>query len=139
MLNTSCCKLIELGKTAETSGITASGGEKITKAYMDTAFDKAMEMIDAFERAFHMFYVRTEDVYNLALDEQFGKLRQMAINENNSSIPTLKKENIPWRLGFEPEAKKELKRVDELWKDVRKRLIENGSYCILRDFQLTDN
>ena len=80
-----------------------------------------------------MFFAKTEDVYTLALDGRFDELCQMVLNESNEELPQLKKENIPWRLGCEPEAQEELKRVKNLWNKVRKRLAENGSYCGLRE------
>ncbi|MDD3416268.1 MAG: hypothetical protein PHY47_20090 [Lachnospiraceae bacterium] len=58
----------------------------------------------------------------------------MVLNENVEILPELSKENIPWRLGFEPDAQRELQRVNDLWEDVRKRLIENGTYCRLRPY-----
>lgn len=59
----------------------------------------------------------------------------MAIKECDDKIPEITKEKIPWRLGLEPEAQAELKRVHNLWEDVREHLAANGTYCRLRKFE----
>ena len=133
MLCVSCTRMTKLGEWSERDQIVTLDNKMITVDFMESAFDEAMQMIEAFERAYHMFFAKTEDVYNLALDGKFDELRQMIFNESNEELPQLKKENIPWMLGFEPESQEELKRVKTLWNKVRKRLAENGSYCRLRE------
>lgn len=68
------------------------------------------------------------------LDQKFDKIRQMIMDEEQP-IPQIVKENIPWLLGFETEAQEELKRVHDLWKEVRAHLEANGTYCKLSEYE----
>lgn len=82
-------------------------------------------VLDAFERSYHMFYAHTENIYELALNEEYVELHKICMQEQN--IPcSLAREHIPWLLGFEKAAQEELKRLHDLWPDVRDKLINNG-------------
>ena len=63
------------------------------------------------------------------------QLSDMVIKEQDELIPEISKEKIPWLLGYTPEGQAEMKRVHDLWKDVREHLEKNGTYCRLRKFE----
>lgn len=134
MLSVAMNRLNHLGEWSERDGVTASDGKQIGQKTMKQIQKNIFEMIQAFETAYHMFFAKTEDVYNLMLNQKFDKIKQMIMNEEEP-IPQIAKENIPWLLGFELEAQEELKRVHELWKEVRERLVANGTYCKLSEYE----
>lgn len=134
MLEVSLNRLIDLGKWAERDGIQSLEGKEIKEKYMEKIFFEAVEMIEAFEKAYHMCFVKTENIYNYVLEKEYSELLNDIKKEMMEEIPILNKENIPWLLGYEPEAQKELERVHNLSEEVIKRLKENGTYCRVGDF-----
>ena len=135
IINVSLNRCINLGKWCKEAEITTSDGKPLDSNFFDNSFKEAIDMIYSFEYSLHMFFARTEKVYELALDDNIAELLRMSAQEESESFPELQKENIPWLLGFEPQGQKELKRVNDLWKTVRQRLTENGTYCQLRPYQ----
>jgi len=135
MIGVSLTRCVNLGKWCEQGEIITSDGKPLGSKFFHKAFDEALAMISSFEHSLHMFFARTEKVYELSLDDNIAELLRMSVQEENESCPELKKENIPWLLGFEPQGQAELKRVNDLWKYVRERLVENGAYCKLRPYQ----
>ncbi len=114
--------------------IKASDGRSLDAKFFDDVIDEIFAMIHSFERSLHMFFSKTEDVYFSALDNKLDTLRKMAMEEKEA-LPQLDKENIPWLIGLEQQGQDELKRVNELWKSVRQRLSDNGTYCRLRPYE----
>ena len=106
--------------------------EKIKKEFFEEVEKLAFQMINSFETSLSMFFAKTENIYELAQSERLQELYEMVIKEQDELIPEISKEEIPWRLGLEPEGQAEMKRVHDLWKDVREHLKKNGTYCRLR-------
>ena len=119
----------KLGIWSERDQIISADGKPITAIFMNDAFREALNMIDAFERSFHMFYAHTENIYELALNEEYEELRRVCMQEYNAPS-SFAKENIPWLLGYEDAAQEELERLHNLWPEVRAKLIANGTYCV---------
>lgn len=134
MLNASLDRLIHLGEWSKEVGIRSKDGILLNVDFMQSVFDEAIEMIYAFEKAYHVFFANTENIYKLALETNTKELLNMIKSETQSEIPELTKENIPWLLGYEPEAQKELKRVHDLSEEVINRLKENGTYWRVDEF-----
>lgn len=134
MLEASLNRLIHLGEWSEKAGTLSKDGKSLTVDFMKSVFDEAIDMIYAFENAYHMFFANTEDIYNLALEADSKALLNMIKSEMRDEFPELTKENIPWLLGCEPEAQEELKRVRELSEEVVRRLRENGTYWRIKIF-----
>ena len=129
LINICCSRMEKLGIWSERDQIISADGKPITAIFMNDAFREALNMIDAFERSFHMFYAHTENIYELALNEEFEELRRACMQEYNAPS-FLTKENIPWLLGYEDAAQEELERLHNLWPEVRAKLIANGTYCV---------
>lgn len=129
LINLCCIRMEKLGIWSERDHIVSADGKLITSTFMKEAFNEALKMIDAFERSYHMFYAHTENIYELALNEEYVELHKICMQEQN--IPcSLAREHIPWLLGFEKAAQEELKRLHDLWPDVRDKLINNGVFCV---------
>lgn len=135
MLSVASNRMRNLGRWCERDHFKTSDDILLTPEFFDESFKEALLMIDAFERTYHMFFAKTEDVYNLALEQKFDELHQMVMDENIDESQDIQKENIPWLLGWEEDAQNELKRVHDLWQGVREQLIKNGTYCNLRVFE----
>ncbi len=131
MLNLCYSRMKKLGEWSERDHMVSSDNKPLTVAYMCKAFNEAMEMINMFEHAYHMFFAYTEEVYALALDGKYDELRNMCLKEQDI-LPVLTKYNIPWLMGYEDEPQLELKRLHDLWPEVREKLIINGTYCKLK-------
>lgn len=134
MLKASLNKLIDIGKMSEEIGIYSKDAKLVDSSFMNSVFDEAIDMIYAFEEAYHMFFAKTEDMYNLILETDIQSLLNMIKAEMQDTLPKLEKQNIPWLLGYEPEAILELKRVHNLSEEVIYRLKENGTYWKINDF-----
>ena len=132
MLCVANSRLCQLGEWCKRDNYKTADGKTIDKDLMEKISKEACEMIYAFEYAYHMFFSTTEQVYEKALDGQFDELREMAIKEFLPEKLNLKKTNIPFRLGFEPDAQAEIKRIKDMWPGVKEKLIKNGTYCELR-------
>ncbi|MGN0319248.1 MAG: hypothetical protein ACI4E1_15090 [Lachnospira sp.] len=135
IINTSRSRLNNLGIWSKECKIKTLDGIYLEPNFFDKVFQECIYMINSFERSLHMFFSKTEDVYNLSLDNKFDELRKMAFEEKDGIYSPLTKQNIPWLLGLEPEGQAELKRVNDLWESVRERLIDNGTYCKLRPYK----
>lgn len=135
MLSFATTRLHNLGEWCECVHTCTSEGNLIGKDFFEKTNKLAFQMIDSFEISLSMFFAKTENVYELAQSEKIRELYEMAIKECDDKIPEITKEKIPWRLGLEPEAQAELKRVHNLWEDVREHLAANGTYCRLRKFE----
>lgn len=131
MLNRACQRFKNLGEWAQKGCVKTSDGQAVTASTFNKVFDEAVDMINAFETALHLFYAHTENVYESALNQNIEELQQMAIQEQDNHVD-LTKHNFPWLLGFEDWAQHELKRLHDLWPSVRERLEANGTYCELR-------
>ena len=114
--------------------ICTSDGKRLEEQFFDEVENLTFEMINSFERSLHMFFAETEDICELAQDQRLQELYEMTIKEQKEDIPEISPQNIPWLLGYELEGQAELKRVNDLWKDVSKHLADNGTYCRLREF-----
>jgi hypothetical protein len=134
IINASCSRLNNLGIWSEECNIATLDRVHLDRDFYGKVFQEAIDMIEAFEISLHMFFSKTEDVYNLSLDNKFEELHQMTYTEKDEPFPVLTKQNIPWLLGFEQQGQIELKRVNDLWESVRERLINNGTYCKLRPY-----
>lgn len=130
VLDATFSKMTSLAK----SGYKSQDGKSIDSDFMERAYDEIYNMIISFERAYHMFFAKTQDVYDLSLDGKAQEIYQKIVRDDRFELPELKKENIPLYLGFEKQGQSELKRVNDLWKNVRELLNENGHYCRLRKF-----
>ena len=128
-------RLSNLGIWCERDGMVSISGEPIKRDFMQDVFKESLDMIKAFEISYHMLFNHTADVCELFLKEEWKDEWERMRKAENASIPELDREDIPWLLGYEPEAQVELKRVHDLWKDVRIHLEENGTYCKLREFE----
>lgn len=115
-------------------GYKSKDGKLIDLDFMKRAYDEIYNMIISFERAYHMFFAKTQDVYDLSLDGKAREIYSNIINDSRFELPELHKENNPLLLGFEKQGQMELKRVNDLWESVRELLNENGHYCRLRKF-----
>lgn len=115
-------------------GYKSKDGKLIDLDFMKRAYNEIYNMIISFERAYHMFFAKTQDVYDLSLDGKAREIYSNIINDSRFELPELHKENIPLLLGFEKQGQMELKRVNDLWESVRELLNENGHYCRLRKF-----
>lgn len=130
VLDATFSKMTSLAK----SGYKSQDGKSIDSDFMERAYDEIYNMIISFERAYHMFFAKTQDVYDLSLDGKAQEIYQKIVRDDRFELPELKKENIPLYLGFEKQGQSEHKRVNDLWKNVRELLNENGHYCRLRKF-----
>ena len=139
ILETSLNRLLHLGEWSEKDEILSLDDKPLTVDFMRSVFEEALAMIYAFENTYHMFFAKTEDICNLALESNARELLNMIKCETKDEFPELTKENIPWLLGCEPEAQKELKRVRELSEEVIRRLRENGTYWRIKDIVSSNN
>ena len=74
---------------------TTFDGKQIVPDFMTKAFEEAINMIYSFKCAYHMFFAKTENVYDMASNKQFDELHQMVLKEQEESLPKLKKQQIP--------------------------------------------
>ena len=119
----------------EDGQVCSADGEKIKKEFFEEVKKLAFQMINSFETSLSMFFAKTENIYELAQSERLQELYEMVIKEQDELIPEISKEKVPWLLGYAPEGQAEMKRVHDLWKDVREHLEKNGTYCRLRKFE----
>ena len=80
-------------------------------------------------------FAKTENIYELAQSERLQELYEMVIKEQDELIPEISKEKIPWLLGYEPEGQAEMKRVHDLWKNVREHLEKMGHTADLENLR----
>ena len=135
MLSAALTRLQNLGIWCEDGQVCSADGKKIKKEFFEEVEKLAFQMINSFETSLSMFFAKTENIYELAQSERLQELYEMVIKEQDELIPEISKEEIPWRLGLEPEGQAEMQRVHDLWKDVREHLEKNGTYCRLRIFE----
>lgn len=135
MLSVALSRLQNLGIWCEDGQVCSADGEKIKKEFFEEVKKLAFQMINSFETSLSMFFAKTENIYELAQSERLQELYEMVIKEQDELIPEISKEKIPWLLGYTPEGQAEMKRVHDLWKDVREHLEKNGTYCRLRKFE----
>lgn len=138
LIETSYNRLLSLGEWAERDRVHSLDGRLLDKTFMQSVFNEAIDMIEAFEATYHMTLVKTKDIWELSLEEDTKELLDKIRIEMDDNIPEIEKEDIPWRLGFELEAQEELVRVNELSQEVITRLRENGTYCKLSDYKPLD-
>ena len=135
MLSVALSRLQNLGIWCEDGQVCSADGEKIKKEFFEEVKKLAFQMINSFETSLSMFFAKTENIYELAQSERLQELYEMVIKEQDELIPEISKEKVPWLLGYAPEGQAEMKRVHDLWKDVREHLEKNGTYCRLRKFE----
>lgn len=135
MLSVALSRLQNLGIWCEDGQVCSADGEKIKKEFFEEVKKLAFQMINSFETSLSMFFAKTENIYELAQSERLQELYEMVIKEQDELIPEISKEKVPWLLGYTPEGQAEMKRVHDLWKDVREHLEKNGTYCRLRKFE----
>ena len=128
-------RMINLDNWSIEGQVVTKDGIPITKGYMQSAFDEAMKMITAYEMSLHMPFAKTERFCELGNSGQWSEINRMIIAEQHEQLPQLNKNQFPWLLGLEPQGQQELKRVHNLWKPVRERLLQNGTYCDLPPFR----
>lgn len=134
-LNLCAGRLARLGSWYEECGARTKDGAPLTIGFMNAAFEEAMRMIYAYEASLHMTFAKTEDVCNMFANKDEAGIRKLIAAEQEEMPPMLSKNQIPWRLGLEPQGQRELKRVNDLWKNVRERLLQNGTYCKLAEYK----
>ena len=135
MLSVALSRLQNLDIWCEDGQVCSADGEKIKKEFFEEVKKLAFQMINSFETSLSMFFAKTENIYELAQSERLQELYEMVIKEQDELIPEISKEKVPWLLGYAPEGQAEMKRVHDLWKDVREHLEKNGTYCRLRKFE----
>lgn len=128
-------RMNNLAEWSEKGRVVTKDGIPITKEYMQSAFDESMMMIVAYETSLHMLFAKTERFCELSENGQWDEINKMIVAEQNEQLPKLSKYQFPWLLGLEPQGQKELKCVHDLWKPVRERLMQNGTYCDLPPFR----
>ena len=128
-------RLQENGIACEKMNAATKDGVKLTVGFMNSVFDEAMRMILAYENSLYMSFARTKETVELAQEGNRKAVMRLVHEQENERLPELKREQIPWMLALEPQGERELKRVHELWKTVRERLLQNGIYCRLADYE----
>ncbi len=128
-------RMLKLGDWSVEGHVVTKDGIPVTKEYMKSAYDEAMKMIAAYETSLYMSFAKTERFCELAESGQWSEINRMIVAEQHERLPQPDKYHIPWLLGFEPQGQQELKRVHNLWKTVRERLVQNGTYCDLLPFE----
>lgn len=129
MIGCASRRLTELGVWSVRDGAKTSDKKALTPSFFKAVYNEAVQMIKAYENALHLFYARTENVYDSALNENIAELQSMILREQDTRV-RLTKYHIPWLLGFEEEAHTELQRLQNIRPSVHERLKANGVYCV---------
>lgn len=131
MLNLAYTRLLKIGEWCERDGIVTSDKVKIDKAFTEKAFTIGMEMIKAFDRTFFMKHAHTEEVCELFDKGEGREVYQMALQEQSEGRVDIGIADAFYMIGCTKDAQAELKKIHELWPEVRSRLLEVDPYCRL--------
>ncbi|PXX50781.1 hypothetical protein DFR60_11172 [Hungatella effluvii] len=131
MLNLAYSRLLKIGEWCERDGIVTSDKVKIDKAFTEKAFSLGMEMIRAFDRTFFMKHAHTEEVCELFDKGEAREVYQMVVQELSEGSVDVGIADTFYMIGCTKEAQAELKKIHELWPEVRSRLQKVNPYCQL--------